>query len=277
MVRRTGDARCLLRLGLIVTLLALDALVHRAIQVCSRGADRQRALLNGSRSHLRGGTSQGAVVASRLNALRSVRATWAGFATVLRSQLLSRRALIATLVPGCGLRRSRGLSQSAELTGEGALTWLEESKATRLAETGFGVQVLSGRAALFAVTGRTSASSYSHASTAGNVRATQALRLTSFGLVVSLRARHTSLVGGLKGSADGAWDAIGHHHNLPNGTGVLRDEVQGSWVGDCVGQNVLNSKLVVFQDELLQQGTDVSTVATGRVQDWVAVIELRVG
>lgn len=221
MVRWTGDARGLLRLGLVVALLALHALVHGAIEVRSWGAHGQRALLHGSRAHLGRGTTQGTVGARGLHALCTVGATWTRLATVLGAQLLSRGTLVPTLVARGRLSGSRGLSKATQFAGEGSLTGLEESKATRLAEARLRVQVLASGTTLLAVACGTSSSADSDSSTSSDVGTTETLRLTSLGLVVTLLARHASLVGGLVEGTNGAGHAVWHHHHLTNGTGVF--------------------------------------------------------
>lgn len=62
-IRRAWDAEGLLRLRLVGSLLALQALVERAVQVSSGFADRKRALLYRRGSHIRGRSAERARLA----------------------------------------------------------------------------------------------------------------------------------------------------------------------------------------------------------------------
>lgn len=192
-VRRARDTEGLLRFRLVRSLLALDALVESAVQVCSRLAYRQRALLDGGGSNVRGGSTEGTGLAGGLYTLSAISATGARFAFSFDGQLLAGAALVTALLAGHRLGCPRGLAEAAQQAGEATLVRLVESVTAAATQTGHVVVVLAGRATFLAVGRAACPGTYGHAGTTSDHRTGTASQLTGFALVGTHRARRALL------------------------------------------------------------------------------------
>lgn len=117
----------------------------------TRFANRQRALLDRRRSHVRRCPSKWTSLARSLYPLGPVGPSGTRLALALHRQLLPRPALVPTFLLRHGLRRPRRLSKATEHAGEAAFVGLEESVTTASAKTRAIVVVLSSGTTFLAV------------------------------------------------------------------------------------------------------------------------------
>lgn len=188
-VRGTRQTLLLLRRGLEGADGALLAGVSRLVQELSGLASRQGAVLDVARAQARGGGVQGTSLAGSLYALGPVGARGTGLALAFDGQLLSRAALVSTLLARHGLAGSGGLAQSADLAREAALLGLVETVTAGSACTEVVVEVFAGTAAFLAVVLAAGSRSDRDRRSAGDRWTGVALELTRLGLVGAHRTR----------------------------------------------------------------------------------------
>lgn len=220
-IGRALYAGCLLRLGLIEAFAALNAHVKCGIEIRSRRADWQCALLHRAGTHLGRGTTQWAGSARGLHTLQTVCATRTWFAASVGTQLLTRATLVAAFLACGGLGGSCSLSQAAQLAAEGTLVGLIETMTARAAQSRLSIEVLASWATLLTVGSRTSTWSGSYSRTSSYNRTLAALQLTRLRLVGATGAGNTSLVSTVIECSNGTGHTVGYHDHLTGRASIL--------------------------------------------------------